>query len=70
MSLVDKAGRTVFQDSAVDSESDVKFFETGVFAEIGDLQRLSQTVLNRTVDRMLDSPGFRASVVASARPAP
>jgi hypothetical protein len=67
MSLVDKAGRTVFQDSAVDSESDEKFFETGIFAEIGDLQKLSQTVLNRTVDRMLDSPGFRAAVAASAR---
>jgi len=44
----------------------MKFFQTGIFAEIADLQALSQTVLNRAVDQMLDNPAFLAAV---ARPA-
>jgi hypothetical protein len=60
MSLVDQAGVVVFRDSAIDKESDMKFFETGIFADIGDLRILSETVLSRTIDRMLDNPAFRA----------
>jgi uncharacterized lipoprotein YajG len=67
MSVLDQAGRIVFQDSATDSESDLKFFQTGIFADIDDLQALSQTVLNRTVDRMLDNPAFRAAVANASR---
>jgi hypothetical protein len=44
----------------------MKFFETGILANIGDMQVLAQTVLDRTVDRMLDNPAFRTAV---ARPA-
>jgi len=62
MSVLDQAGRVVFEDSATDSESYLQFFQTGIFADIDDLQTLSQTVLNRTVDRMLDNPAFRAAV--------
>jgi hypothetical protein len=62
MSVLDQAGRTVFEDSAIDSESDMKFMQTGIFADIADLQALSQTVLDRTVDRMLDNPAFRTAV--------
>jgi hypothetical protein len=59
MLVIDRAGRTIFEDSATDSQSDTKFFETGIFADIADLQTLSETVLDRAVDRLLDSPAFR-----------
>ena len=62
MSLFDQPGAVVYQNSAVDSEPDMKFLETGIFANIADLQALSQTVLNRTVNRMLDDPQFRAAL--------
>jgi hypothetical protein len=62
MSVYDQAGRIVFQDNALDSESDMKFFQTGVLADIADLQALCQKVLDRTVDRMLDNPNFRIAV--------
>jgi uncharacterized lipoprotein YajG len=62
MIALDRSDHTVFTDSVSDSQSDMKFFDTGVFADINDLRDLSQTVLNRTIDRMLDNPGFRASV--------
>ena len=65
MTVLDPSGRTLFQDSASDSQSDYKFLQTGIFAEIGDLQALSQIVLDRTVNRMLDTPAFRAAI---ARP--
>ena len=67
MTVLDQTGRTVFQDTATDKESDFKFFQTGVFAEIGDLKILSQTVLDRTVDRMLDNPAFRAALARTSR---
>jgi hypothetical protein len=62
MTALDKSDRAVFSDSVVDSQSDFKFLQTGVFAEIGDLQALSQTALDRTVDHLLDNPAFRAAV--------
>jgi ABC-type uncharacterized transport system auxiliary subunit len=62
MSVVDRDGRIVFRDSVTDSQSDMKFLETGMFANIADLQSLLQTVLDRSVDRMLDSSAFRAAV--------
>jgi hypothetical protein len=64
-SVVDNAGVTVFEDQFADTQSDMKFFQTGIFADIADLQGLSQTVLNRAVDQMLDNPAFRAAI---ARP--
>jgi len=33
-----------------------------VFADIADLQKLCEIVLNRTVDRMLDKPEFRTAI--------
>ena len=60
--VVDRDGRTVFRDGVTDSQSDMKFMETGVFANIADLQTLLQTVLDRSVDRVLDSSAFRAAV--------
>lgn len=62
MSVTDAAGRSIYQDSATDTESDMKFFQTGVFAEIADLRVLSEKVLSKTVDRMLDNPAFRRAV--------
>jgi uncharacterized lipoprotein YajG len=66
MAVLDQAGHVVYQDNATDSQSDMKFFETGILANIGDMQVLAQTALDRTVDRMLDNPAFRTAV---ARPA-
>jgi hypothetical protein len=62
LSVHDAGGRTVYQDSATDSQSETKFFESGVFADVADLQKLCEIVLNRTVDRMLDNPLFRAAI--------
>jgi len=67
LSVLDTSGRTVYQDSATDSESETKFFETGVFADIADLQKMCEIVLNRTVDRMLDKPAFRAAIQSAGR---
>jgi hypothetical protein len=64
MSVVNQAGATIYEDGATDSESETKFFETGVFADIQDLKKLCEIVLTRTVDRMLDKPAFRAALVA------
>jgi hypothetical protein len=64
MSVVNQAGATVYEDSATDSESETKFFETGVFADIQDLKKLCEIVLTRTVDRLLDKPAFRATLTA------
>ena len=61
-SVLDSAGHSVFEQSVVDSTSDYKFLQTGVFAEIGDLQRMCETVLDRTVDKVLDNPAFRAAL--------
>lgn len=65
MAVTDAAGRAVYQDAVADTGSETKFFETGVFADIADLKALSQTVLNRTVDRMLDKPAFLAAIGAA-----
>jgi hypothetical protein len=70
MTVLDQAGRSVFEDTTVDSESDTKFFQTGVFADIEDLRALSITVLNRSVNRLLDNPAFRAAIARSSPPAP
>jgi hypothetical protein len=64
MQLADAAGRIVFTRDIIDSVSDTKFFQTGVAANIDDLRVLAQRVLNRTVDRLLDDPGFRVAVGA------
>ena len=61
-SVLDSAGRRVFEQVVTDSTSDFKFFQTGVFAEISDLQGMCQVVLDRTVDKVLDNPAFRAAL--------
>ncbi len=65
LSVVDAAGRTIYQDHIEDKMSELKFFETGIFADIHDLQVMSEQLLSRTVDRMLDNPGFRAAVAGA-----
>ena len=62
MSVIDQGGSTVYEDTATDSESETKFFQTGVFADIDDLRKLCEIVLNRSVNRLLDKPEFRAAV--------
>jgi hypothetical protein len=62
MVLRDRAGKQLYDDSVSDSISDMKFFETGVLANIEDLQDMTQTLLNRTVNRMLDTPAFRDAI--------
>ena len=69
MTVIDQASqKVVYQDTVVDQRSDFAFFATGVFANIEDLQKLAQTVLDATVNRMLDKPEFRAAI--APRPAP
>ena len=65
-SIVDQTGHTVYEDSETDSESETTFFETGVLADIKDLQRLCEIVLTRTVDRVLDKPAFHNALKPSA----
>jgi len=62
MTVIDRGGVVVYQDSVVDSESDMKFMQTGVLADIGDLRILAQTVLDRAVNKLLDNPNFRAAL--------
>jgi len=66
MAVVDSASRIVFQDSMTDSQSDFKFLQTGVLADIADLKVLSQVVLDRTVDRLLDNPAFRNAITPTS----
>jgi len=66
MSVVDHAGRTIYEDRATDSESETKAFQTGIFADINDLKKLCEIVLARTVNHMLDKPEFLAAVKAAA----
>jgi hypothetical protein len=66
MSVVDQGGNTVYEDAATDSESETKFFETGIFADIADLQKLCEIVLNRTVNRLLDKPEFRTAAARAS----
>jgi hypothetical protein len=66
MYVNDRAGRIIYQGSATDSESDMKFLETGVLANIDDLRVLLQTVLDRTVDRMLDNAEFRDALIRAS----
>jgi hypothetical protein len=50
----------------IDSESETKILETGIFADIADLQKLCEIVLDRTVNRLLDKPEFRAAVARAS----
>lgn len=61
MSVVNQAGQTVYSDNAVDKLEDFKA-AMGVFADIDDLRQMCETLLDRTVDQMLDKPEFRAAV--------
>jgi hypothetical protein len=63
-SMIDQKSHTVYQDSVIDHQSDFKP-QVGILADVGDLRASSEIVLNRTVDRMLDSPDFRAAVAGS-----
>jgi uncharacterized lipoprotein YajG len=68
LTVIDQAShQVVYRDTATDQRSDFAFFATGIFADIKDLQKLAQTVLDATVDRMLDKPEFRAAI--ARRPA-
>jgi hypothetical protein len=60
--VMDRTGHNVFDQTVVDSASDFAFFKTGMFADINDLQRLCQVVLDRTVDKVLDNPAFRQAL--------
>lgn len=55
-------GRSIYKDVVSEEKSDFKFFATGVFADVMDLKRMVQSLLDAAVDRMLDKPEFRAAV--------
>ena len=64
-SVTDSQGRSVFEQNVQDSTSDFAFFKTGVFADIADMQRMCQVVLDRSVDKVLDSSAFRSAIAPS-----
>lgn len=55
-------GRSIYKDVISEEKSDFKFFATGVFADVMDLKRTVQSLLDAAVDRMLDKPEFRATI--------
>lgn len=66
LAVIDGAGRTVYEDAVTDSQSETKFFQTGILADINELKALCEIVLARAVDGLLDKPGFRAAVAGGA----
>jgi len=62
LSLADSTGQQVYRDTASGQKSDFHFVATGVFASTEELQRLAQTLLNETVDQMLDKPALRQAI--------
>jgi uncharacterized lipoprotein YajG len=69
LTVIDQASQQViYQDTVQDQRSDFALFATGVFANIEDLQKLAQTVLDATVNRMLDKPEFRAAIARRRAP--
>ena len=62
MAVIDKTGRTIFEDAAKDEESESAFAESGIFGKIEALQHLCEVVMDRSVDKLLDSPRFRAAI--------
>lgn len=66
MAVVDVAtGRTVYADAVSDQEVRMQLLG----ADTEDLRVLTQIVLNRSVDRLLDKPGFQAAMGLGAAPA-
>jgi hypothetical protein len=68
MAVVNLQGVSVYEQGIADQLDDFKFFQTGVMADIGDLQLLSETLLGRTVDRLLDDPAFRLAIAKVPTP--
>jgi hypothetical protein len=62
--VANQSGSVVFRRDVADSVSDMKLLQTGVFAGIDDRRVLSQTVLDRVVDKPLDDPSFRSAIGA------
>lgn len=60
--VVSKDGRAIYKDAVNEEKSDFKFFATGVFADIMDLKRMVQSLLDAAIDRMLDKPEFRTAI--------
>lgn len=59
--------QVIYKLTAADQKSDFHFVATGVFASVEDLQRLAQSLLDSTVDKMLDSYGFRDALAKAGR---
>jgi hypothetical protein len=63
LTLVDlQSNQPVYRDTVKDERSEVRFFSSGIFGSLEDMQAQVQGLLNATVDRMLDNPGFRAAL--------
>lgn len=69
MVLVDATtNQVIYKTTAAEEKSDFHFIATGVFASVEELQRLAQSLLDSTVDKMLDSYGFREVLMKAGRP--
>ena len=69
--VADRSGAIIYTDSVKDQTYEGTIFDNGIFAGIGELGRSVQTLMNRSVDRLLDKEGLRAvlSGAPAARPA-
>ncbi len=70
--VYDRSGQTVYQDTIKDHAEEGAFFKSGAFADINELGKFVQTLLNTAVDRLLDKPALRAvlrAASAAGRPA-
>jgi uncharacterized lipoprotein YmbA len=61
IAVLNQAGQTLYSDNAADKVEEFKA-AMGIFADIEDLRQMCETLLDRTVDQMLDKPEFRAAV--------
>ena len=66
MQLLDRSGRLVYEDSVKDERDQGNFFGT----DIADLETLVNSLLDSTIDRMLDKPAFRAALARTGQGRP
>ena len=64
--VLGRSGGLIYEDSVKDARDQGNFFGT----DIADLETLVNSLLDSTIDRMLDKPAFRAALAQTGRGAP
>ncbi len=68
--VADRAGAIIYSDTVKDKRAEPSLFSGGLFGDIDVLGKYVQTLLNASMDRMLDKPALRAVLGGDgARPA-